>query len=65
MDFLIVIGIAAIALLLTGLTDLRALSRPFGPKTGRVEKHPDRSCPSESKFEPSGPSERHISGREN
>jgi len=35
MDYLIIIAIVAIALLLTGLTNLDALRRPFRSKAGR------------------------------
>ncbi len=41
MDILIIIAIVAIAVLLTGLTDLRALRRPFQSKSGPDESGPD------------------------
>jgi hypothetical protein len=46
MDYLIILAIVAIALLLTGLTNLDALRRPFRPKT----KKPDR--PAETEKQP-------------
>lgn len=38
MDYLIIIAIVAIALLLTGLTNVDALRRPFRPKAKRASR---------------------------
>jgi len=54
MDILIIIAIAAIAVLLTGLTDLRALRRPF-----RDRGDPDeRAAGRESDADPPSTGER-------